>query len=104
MAQARELAPVIRRREDRCVAVSARCKLPGHDGCNKTVALGHTRTLPEARRHLMQWCINGIGTTCREEHMCIMPRECNLSEIATEEELLNIANEMLESIFGIAQQ
>ena len=47
----------------------------------------------EARRLVMQWCIDGIGLTNREEHMKIKPpRTYTLSEIPSEQELLELVN------------
>ena len=74
-------------------AQSAQCSLPGHEGCNKSVAVGQNFNGDEARRLVMQWCIDGIGLTNREEHMKIRPsRTYTLSEIPSEQELLELVN------------
>ena len=56
-------------------AQSAQCSLPGHVGCNKSVVVGQNFNGDEARRLVMQWCIDGIGLTNREDHMKIKPRQ-----------------------------
>ena len=82
------------------VMVTARCNLPGHANCTKTIIVGNQRTLPEARRLLMTWCIDGIWAESRVAHMCIVPS----NDYGTEEELLKLANETLEDRLGLAQQ
>ena len=87
------------------VMVTARCNLPGHHNCTMSVVVGNQRTLPEARRLLMTWCIDGIWAESRDDHMVIVPsRDYQLSEIGTEEELLKLANATLEDRLGLAQQ
>jgi hypothetical protein len=47
----------------------------------------------EARRLVMQWCIDGIGLTNREEHMKIKPPQTyTLSAIPSQHELLELVN------------
>ena len=74
-------------------AQSAQCSLPGHERCNKTVSVRQNLNGDEARRLVMQWCIDGIGLTNREEHMKIKPVQTyTLSEIPSEQELLELVN------------
>ena len=74
-------------------AQSAQCRVPGHKRCNKTVSVGQNFNGDEARRLLMQWCIDGIALTNREDHMKIDPRHTyTLSEIPSQHELLELVN------------
>jgi hypothetical protein len=74
-------------------AQAAQCTLPGHTDCNKSVSVGQNCNGDEARRLIMQWCIDGIALTNREEHMKIKPvKTYTLSEIPSEQELLELVN------------
>ena len=74
-------------------AQSAQCRVPGHKNCNKTVTVGQNFNGDEARRLIMQWCIDGIALTNREDHMKINPRQTyTLSEIPSQHELLELVN------------
>ena len=74
-------------------AQSAQCRVPGHKNCNKTVTVGQNFNGDEARRLIMQWCIDGIALTNREDHMKIKPRQTyTLSEIPSQHELLELVN------------
>ena len=74
-------------------AQSAQCSLPGHERCNKTVSVRQNLNGDEARRLVMQWCIDGIALTNREEHMKIKPPQTyTLSEIPSQHELLELVN------------
>jgi hypothetical protein len=67
--------------------------VPGHKNCNKTVTVGQNFNGDEARRLIMQWCIDGLALTNREEHMKINPRQTyTLSEIPSQHELLELVN------------
>ena len=55
--------------------------------------MGQNFTVGEARRLIMQWCIDGIALTNREDHMKIKPGQTyTLSEIPSEQELLELVN------------
>ena len=74
-------------------AQSVHCTLPGHRDCSKSVSMGQNFTVGEARRLIMQWCIDGIALTNREDHMKIKPRVAyTLSEIPSQDELLERVN------------
>jgi len=74
-------------------AQTVECKLPGHMACSKSVNLGQSFTVGEARRLIMQWCIDGVPLTGRAQHMAIKPpQDYPLSEIPSEHELLELAN------------
>jgi hypothetical protein len=61
--------------------------------CNKTVSVGQNFNGYEARRLIMQWCIDGIALTNRGEHMKIKPpQDYTLSEIPSQHELLELVN------------
>lgn len=73
--------------------------LPGHIDCNKSVTLGVNFTLGEARRLIMQWCIDGIASPDRVAHMKIKPPiHYSLSDIASEADLLNTVHTSLADI------
>jgi hypothetical protein len=83
------------------VAQSVTCRVPGHIDCNKSVTLGDRFTRGEARRLIMQWCLDGESRSrdgvrlyqTREEHMSIKPPIVyDLNTIPSEEQLLADVN------------
>ena len=96
------LAPVNSRHKEtgelQCTAFSARCKVPGHKSCNKSVTLRSQWTLAEARLLIMQWCFDGLFAADREAHMSIVPpSQYCLAELGTEQEILEMANDVIEN-------
>ena len=102
------LAPVNSRHKEtgelQCIAFSARCRVPGHKSCNKSVTLGSKCTLAEARRLIMQWCFDGLFAADRDAHMSIVPpSKYRLAELGTEQEILEMANDMIENHFELPE-
>nr|MBC8517437.1 hypothetical protein [Euryarchaeota archaeon] len=78
-------------------AFTARCCLPNHINCNKSLTLGTKYSLPEARRLIMQWCVDGFDRSDRDAHMAIEPRkDYVVADVPTERELLEEVNKLFD--------
>ena len=54
--------------------------------------------MAEARRLIMQWCLDGLFAADRDTHMSIVPpSQYRLAELGTEPEILAMANDMIEN-------
>ena len=78
-------------------AFAARCYLPNHSKCNKSLTLGTKYSLPEARRLIMQWCVDGFDRSDRKAHMAIDPRnDYVVADVPTEDRLLKKVKKLFD--------